>query len=134
MLSRRTLLAGAVAGAVLPLAAEAQQAGKVHRVGYVVPAPGPNPVGQGFDRGLREAGLIEGKNVIVDRQYMGGREHEYATVLADIEKRVDVIVVAAPPAALAAKKVVTKGLLSLLRLVIRSRLDSLIVSRNPAAT
>lgn len=91
-----------------PRAAEAQQMGKVFRVGYVVPAPGPNPVGLAFDRALHELGLIEGKNVVIDRRYMGGREAEYQSVLTQLERIVDVIVVAGPPAALVAKKVVTR--------------------------
>ena len=98
-------LAG-VLGAGLP--AESQQTAKVFRVGYVVPAPGPNPVGQAFDRALRDVGLIEGKNVVIERRYMGGREAEYQSVLAQLERIVDVIVVAGPPAALEAKKVVTR--------------------------
>jgi pullulanase/glycogen debranching enzyme len=56
IMDRRTFLAGT--GAVLlaaPLAAEAQQAGKVYRIGAVNPQNPPNPQGQGpfYDR-LRE--------------------------------------------------------------------------------
>ena len=45
---------------------------------------------------------------MVDRQFMAGCEDQYEAVLADLERRVDVIVATGPPAALAAKKVVTR--------------------------
>ena len=108
-MDRRRFLLTSLAGAVAaPLGAEAQQAGKVARVGFVSPARGLSEPVLAFSRELRALGLIEGANVVIDRQLMGGREDQYATVLADLERRVDVIVVTGPPAALAAKKVVTK--------------------------
>jgi len=107
-MDRRAFI-GALAGGLLaaPLAAGAQHAG-VYRVGFVSPASGLAEPNLGFNRGLRNSGLIEGENVLVHRQFMGGREDQYQTVLEDLERRVDVIVVTGPPAALAAKKVVTK--------------------------
>jgi len=89
------------------LGGEAQQA-KIPHVGFVSPARGLTAGVLGFNRGLRDSGLVEGENVVVERQLMGGREDQYTTVLAELERRVDVIVVTGPPAALAAKKVVTK--------------------------
>ena len=107
-MDRRTFLT-ALTGSLLAAApaAEAQQAGKIYRVGFVSPSFGVGPGGLAFNRGLRDSGLIEGENVLVDRQFMGGREDQYPAVLGDLERRVDVIVVLGPPAALAAKKVVT---------------------------
>jgi putative ABC transport system substrate-binding protein len=111
MLKRRAFL-GVIAGGLLaaPLAAEAQQAGKIYRVGFVSPGFGIGPISLAFNRSLRDSGLIEGENVLVDRQFMSGREDQYPTVRGDLERRVDVIVVSGPPTALAAKKVVTKVL------------------------
>src|SRR6266478_280990 len=108
-MDRRAFL-GTLTGGLLaaPLAAGAQQVRKVYRVGYVSPTSGVGPAGLAFDRRLRDSGLVEGENVLVDRQFMGGREDQYPAVLGDLERRVDVIVVLGPPAALAAKKVVTK--------------------------
>jgi putative ABC transport system substrate-binding protein len=113
-MDRRTFISSATLGLLAAsLAAEAQQAGKIFRVGYVSPGFGGPGIGLGpvslaFNRGLRDSGLIEGENVLVDRQFMGGREDQYPAVLGELERRVDVIVVASPPAALAAKKVITK--------------------------
>jgi putative tryptophan/tyrosine transport system substrate-binding protein len=108
-MDRRAFI-GTLTGGLLaaPLAAEAQSVGKIYRVGYVSPTSGVGPAGLAFDRRLRDSGLIEGENVLVDRQFMGGREDQYPAVLGDLERRVDVIVVLGPPAALAAMKVVTK--------------------------
>ncbi len=108
LMDRRAFL-GTLTGGLLaaPLIAEAQQTG-VYRVGFVSPAPGLGAPSLGFNRSLRESGLIEGENVVVHREFMGGREDQYPAVLGDLERRVDVIVVTGPPAALAAKKVVTR--------------------------
>jgi putative ABC transport system substrate-binding protein len=109
VVNRRAFLSTLTGGLLAaPLAVEAQQAGKVYRVGFVSAAFGLAEPNLGFGRGLRDSGLIEGENVLVYREFMGGRESQYEAVLADLERRVDVIVVAGPPAALAAKKVVTK--------------------------
>src|SRR5215831_5001522 len=106
---RRRFVAAMTGGLfAAPLAAGAQQAGRAFRVGFVSPAQGLTEPVLAFSRSLRALGLIEGVNVLVDRQLMGGREDQYMAVLADLERRVDVIVVTGPPAALAAKRVVTK--------------------------
>ena len=49
-----------------PLAAEAQSAGKVPRVGVLMqtaPPPAPDPFLAAFRQGLRELGYVEGQNV-----------------------------------------------------------------------
>ena len=87
--------------------AEAQSVGRVPTIGYVTPSAGPGPIGDAFNRGLRETGYIEGRNIVVDRRYMAGREDQYDQVMAQLEQqKVDVIVANGPPAALAAKRVV----------------------------
>ncbi len=46
-----------------PLAAEAQQAGKVHRIGFLISASGDATEAyiDAFQQGLRELGYVEGK-------------------------------------------------------------------------
>ena len=58
-----TLFGGA---AIWPLAAQAQQAGKVYHIGFLAndPTIPKQPAGLAFLDGLRENGFIEGKNVI----------------------------------------------------------------------
>ncbi len=106
-MDRRAFIGTLTVGLLAASLAAKAQPGKIYRVGFVSPTSGGGPGGLAFNRGLRDSGLIEGENVLVDRQFMGGREDQYPAVLGDLERRVDVIVVLGPPAALAAKKVVT---------------------------
>ena len=68
MIDRRTFLAGT--GAVLlaaPLAAEAQQAAKVARIGYLVASLAASPhLREAFRPGLRDLGYVEGRNVVIE--------------------------------------------------------------------
>jgi putative ABC transport system substrate-binding protein len=61
-------LLGLLALGAAPLAAEAQQAGKVYRIGYLS-APTRASVENGlqaFLRALRELGWVEGQNLIIE--------------------------------------------------------------------
>ena len=76
-----------------PLAAEAQQAGKVHQIGYLIsgsPASWANRV-EALRMGLRDLGYVEGKNIaIVFRPAEAGER--LAEVAADLVRlKVDVI-------------------------------------------
>jgi len=90
-----------------PTAVDAQQPAKMPTVAVISPASGTGPLMEAFNRALREAGYVEGKNVIVTRHYMAGREDQYDQVMAQLEQqKVDVIVANGPPSALAARRVV----------------------------
>src|SRR5260370_10111946 len=72
VMDRRTFL-GALASGVLaaPLAVEAQQAGKVPRIGFLSgtsPSDRP-PLLDAFRQGLRELGWVEGQNIVIDYRY-----------------------------------------------------------------
>jgi len=103
-MDRRTFLAGT--GAVLlaaPLSAGAQQAGRVYKIGFLSPVLG-DPVLGPLLQGLRDLGYGEGRNLVVERRYAGGRrEHlpTLATGLADL--RVDLLVPSGTAATNAAK-------------------------------
>ena len=58
-----TLTLGLLAG---PLLAEAQQAGKVYRIGVSRGAKHPASYMEAFKRGLRDHGYIEGKNIVIE--------------------------------------------------------------------
>jgi len=88
----------AVTGGLLaaPLAAEAQQAGKVYRLGWFAFSPPTNPealaIYDAVLQELRAQGFVEGQNVRIERRYTEGRE-ERATALAAelVSMKVDVI-------------------------------------------
>src|SRR5499427_532885 len=107
MIDRRTFL-GAVTGGLLaaPFAAEAQQAGKMWRVGYLgvtTPSLG-DPLWEVFRTGLREHGYTEGQNLVIERRFADGREERYPGMVAElIALKVNVIVVSNTHGALAAK-------------------------------
>src|SRR6266581_3304816 len=56
------ILLQALAVLVVPLAAEAQEAGKVARVGVLRPSSPPDLFLESFKQGLRELGYVEGRN------------------------------------------------------------------------
>ena len=104
-----TLLGGAAV--VWPLAARAQQAGKVYHIGFLAndPTIPKQPAGLAFLDGLRENGFVEGKNVIIERRFAEGRVDQYAPLVAELMRLgVNVIVTSANDATLAAKQANTK--------------------------
>jgi putative ABC transport system substrate-binding protein len=77
------------------------------RIGIVSPLVGPpeQPTVRAFRQGLRELGYVEGKSVVVDVRYAGGRIESYSAHFAELVKlKVDVIVTGSGPGVLAAKK------------------------------
>jgi putative ABC transport system substrate-binding protein len=85
-MDRRTFVAGILALFAVPLAAEAQEAGKVYRIGILWPGASPPPGSRldWFREGLRESGYVEGQNVAIELRYSerGERLHDFATELA----------------------------------------------------
>jgi putative tryptophan/tyrosine transport system substrate-binding protein len=88
--------------------AEAQQTGKVPRIGYVSETADPSvssPNLDAFRQGLRELGYIEGKNILVEYRYMGGIPDRSPILVADlVQLKVDVLVSTVPSAISAAKQ------------------------------
>jgi putative ABC transport system substrate-binding protein len=88
-----------------PLAAEAQPAGKVSRIGFLAFAP-PDPSLDGaFRQGLRELGYVEGRNVVIEWRSAHQQPARLPELAAElVALKVDVLVAAGTPAALAAKR------------------------------
>jgi len=108
--TRRTFLS-AVAGGLLaaPLAADAQQAGKVWRIGWLDITPPTTPVTRksqdAFIQALRDRGFIEGHNVFFERRYSEGREERHAAFVTELlGMKVDLIVTSSSAAVHAAKQ------------------------------
>jgi putative ABC transport system substrate-binding protein len=106
-MDRRTFLAGT--GAVLlaaPLGVEAQQVGKVARIGFLAGNLAAIPhLREAFRQGLRDLGYVEGRNVVIeDRDAKGKLERLPALAAELVALKVDVIVAGSTPHALAAKQ------------------------------
>jgi putative tryptophan/tyrosine transport system substrate-binding protein len=97
-----------VAGLFAPLVVEAQQAGKVYRIGFLSPAA-PEPPGMYDSRRnltdvLRERGYVEGRNLAVERRYADGRVERLPALAAElVQRHVDVVVTMSPVAFRAAR-------------------------------
>jgi len=81
---------------VAPLAAEAQPAGKVPRVGYLSSGSSSDPARQrrfeAFRQGLLDLGYVEGRNVALEPRWAGAYD-EYPVLAAElIRLKADVIV------------------------------------------
>jgi putative ABC transport system substrate-binding protein len=88
-----------------PLAAEAQPAGKVHRIGVLSPDSPPPGLFEAFQERLRELGYVEGRNIAIESRHAGGRNDLIAALAAElIALKVDVILAVNTSAAQAAKK------------------------------
>jgi putative tryptophan/tyrosine transport system substrate-binding protein len=98
-----TLLGGAPAA--WPLAARAQQPGKIRAIGLLSPASrSPSVVPALFDA-LAELGWIEGKNLVVERRYAENRPERLPELAAELVRlNVDVIVANGTLGPLAAKQ------------------------------
>jgi len=105
---------------VAPMPSQAQQPGKVYRIGFYggdmfaptedkppkkCPTTG-GPNWQGFVDGLREHGYIPGQNLVIECRWDGGR-YELAPVLAAefVQLKVDLIVVTSGPRVRTTKEV-----------------------------
>ena len=99
-----TLLGGA---AVWPLAARAQQAGKLPTIGFLDGAT-PSIESQrvaAFVQRLRELAWVDGRNVAIESRWAEGRPERVSEIVAEFVRiRVDVIVAVGTSLALAAKQ------------------------------
>ena len=111
MMNRRTFLCGLTLGTLCaPLGADAQQAGKVYRVGTIVPGriDELSEVFQVFREQLDELGYVEGRNLSFEHRGAEGRLERLRELAQDlIAAHVDVIVAWSTPAVAAAKRVTT---------------------------
>src|SRR5262249_16824074 len=101
------LMGGAAAW---PLAAPAQQPGRVWRIGMLeTTSTALNAANfEAFCQSLRELGYIEEQNLIIDYRSAEGRGERFEDLAADLlHLNIDVIVTRGTPAALAAKNATT---------------------------
>ena len=89
-----------------PFAAAAQQARKVARIGYLAGNLAATPHRpEAFRQALRDLGYVEGRNVVIEYRDAEGKIERLPALAAElVALRVDVIVAAGTPPALAAKQ------------------------------
>ena len=107
-MERRAFL-GTIAGGfvAVPLAARAQPAGKVWRIGYLDQgsAARDQVFLDAFRQGLRDLGWIERRNVTIEVRFAQGKTDQLPALAAElVQRRVDLIATWTTPAALAAKR------------------------------
>ena len=92
------------------IAGEAQTAGKVPRVGFLLGlSPGPSREVDAFQQGLRELGYIEGQNIAIDYRYARGQVERLPGLAAELVRlNPDVIVTPYTPPTLAAKRATSR--------------------------
>src|SRR5215510_10314175 len=86
-----TLLGGAAVG--WPVAANAQQAAKIARIGYLGQNLARNPLGrEAFRQGLRDLGYVEGRNFVIEFRDAEGKFDRLPALAAElVALKVDVI-------------------------------------------
>ena len=106
-MNRRAFISGITLGLLAaPLAAEAQQAGKIYRIGFLLPSTSADPsILDAFREGLRELGYVEGRNIAIASRWAEGKYDRLPGLAAQlVGLKVDIIVATAVPAIRAAKE------------------------------
>jgi putative tryptophan/tyrosine transport system substrate-binding protein len=100
-----SLLLAAFFCALAPLT-QAQQPGKIHRIGVLSGGfSGSSPDIEAFRQGLRDLGYVEGKNLIIEYRYAEGKRDRYPDLVSDLVRlKVDVIIANGTEPTRAAKK------------------------------
>jgi putative tryptophan/tyrosine transport system substrate-binding protein len=106
-MDRRTFI-GRVATGLLgaPLAARAQQGGKVYRIGILETIPAARNAANldALRKGLRDLGYVEGRNLVIEYRSADGRAERFPDLASELVRlKVDLIVTRGTPAAKAAK-------------------------------
>jgi putative tryptophan/tyrosine transport system substrate-binding protein len=104
-MDRRAFI-GTLAGLLsVPLAAEAQQAGKAYRIGYLSIGSGLSPRTEALRQGLRELGYIERKNITIEYRFAQNNVDRLRGLATELVRlQVDVIVTGGPTATRAAQE------------------------------
>ena len=106
MTSRRRFLAGALAFAAAPVAAQQKPAAKLYRIGMLEAVPiaaASLNLGE-FHRGMKELGHEEGRTYLVLYRSAEGRAERFPAIAADLARQnIDVFLTRGTPATMAAR-------------------------------
>jgi ABC-type uncharacterized transport system substrate-binding protein len=105
-MNRRAFVTGLASVLVAPFGAEAQRGTAIPRIGYLTPVSqaGGTASINAFRDGLREHGYVDGTNIVIEPRFADGYERVPALVAELLNLKVDVLVVATTPVALAAQR------------------------------
>jgi putative ABC transport system substrate-binding protein len=78
-----------------PLAAGAQDAGKVPRIGLIRPGSPPDPYVEAFRQGLRELAYVEGRTIAIEYRWAEGKPERIPEFAADLVRREVAVIVTA---------------------------------------
>jgi len=106
---RRQFLLAVGAGTLSVVLPTLAQQAKMPRIGFIAARSRPVSLDAdaygGFVRGLRELGYVEGKNIAIEWRFADGKYERLPDLIAELVRlKVDVILAAAAPAAVAAKQ------------------------------
>ena len=106
-MERRAFVTGTLASLAAPLVGEAQQARKVPHIGFI--EAGALAINhhflEAFRQGLQERGYVEGQTIVVEDRWADGHIERFPAILDELLRlRVDVIVQASTPGAVAAMR------------------------------
>jgi putative ABC transport system substrate-binding protein len=109
---RREFIAAFGSAAAWPLAARAQQAVRVPRIGYLVTdsleAPETQVIHDAFRQSLRQLGYVEGQNIVIEYRETHGHTEQFGSLATElVHLNVDLIVAPNTPAACAARQATT---------------------------
>jgi ABC-type uncharacterized transport system substrate-binding protein len=105
-MNRRELIALLGGAAAWPLAARAQQVGRIYRIGILEPIPAARNAANlnALRKGLRELGYTEERNLVIEYRSADGRAERFPELASELVRlKVDLIVTRGTPAAIAAK-------------------------------
>jgi putative ABC transport system substrate-binding protein len=110
-MDRRAFIYGLGAGILAtPLTAEAQQVGRIHRIGFLGAGTASTYAAydEAFRVGLRDLGYVEGKNLVIEYRWAEGKYERLRELAADLVRlNVDLIVTHGTPGSMAAKRATT---------------------------
>jgi putative ABC transport system substrate-binding protein len=96
-----TLLGGTAAA--WPLTGLAQEAGKVRRIGFLRVGEPPAAFIDGFRRGLREVGLVEGRDFVIEFALPQNAAQVPGAAAELVRRRVDILLASGTPSVLPAR-------------------------------
>lgn len=83
-MDRRMFIAVGLAGLGIPIAAEAQQTGRVPQIGILRLGSPPDPFIEAFRQGLRDLGYVEGRTIALIPRWAAGKAERLPALAAEL--------------------------------------------------